>query len=32
METLDVSMPSKEKKKLKAQLEELRTLVEGDID
>ena len=32
MEKLDVSMPSKEKKKLKAQLEELRALVEGNID
>lgn len=32
METLDVSMPSKEKKKLRAQLDEMRTLFEGNID
>lgn len=32
METLDVSMPSKEKKKLKTQLDEMRTLFEGNID
>ena len=32
METLDVSMSSKEKKKLKTQLDEMRTLFEGNID
>ena len=32
METLDVSMPFKEKKKLKTQLDEMRTLFEGNID
>ena len=32
METFNVSVTPKEKKKLKTQLEELRTLVEGNID
>ena len=32
IETLDVSIPAREKKKLKAQLDELRTLFDGNID